>query len=286
KHFYDLGWRGINIEPIAALADEFRRQRPGDVTLAVALGAHPGTATLHLVDNLSGLSTVDEVLAREYRDRDDLRVREVSVPVRTLADVLDEYPGPVDFLKIDVEAAERAVIEGADFTRHRPRVLVVEATEPGSPTPAYQDWEPLLVAAGYRCALFDGLNRFYAADDDTEAITVLAAPANVFDVFERVYVTEQRAALAELRVLHTAETGYLRRLEDSVREAQEGRAKDVEYLETLQNALREAHQEATKTRRYVTALENRITELEAGQADAAHHIAMLEQRLGHRRADR
>jgi FkbM family methyltransferase len=283
KHFYDLGWRGINIEPIPELADEFRRQRPDDVTLAVALGARSGTATLHVVANWPGLSTVDEGLADRYHGREDLRVREVPVSVRTLSDVLDEYPGPVDFLKIDVEAAETVVIQGADFTRHRPRVLVVEATEPGSPTHAYQDWEPLLVAAGYRCALFDGLNRFYAAEDDTEALARLAAPANVFDKFERAQTVRERAALADLRVRRTAETGYLRRLEDAVREAQEGRAKDVEYLETLQNALREAHQEATKTRRYVTALENRVTELEAGQAEAASHIAMLEQRLDAKR---
>jgi FkbM family methyltransferase len=278
KHFYDLGWRGINIEPIAELADELRRQRPEDVTLAVALGALPGTTTLHLVANRPGWSTVDKDLAHRYHGQDDLRVQEVSVPVRTLADVLDEYPGPVDFLKIDVEAAERVVIEGADFTRHRPRVLVVEATEPGSTTLSYQDWEPLLDAAGYRCALFDGLNRFYAAQNDTEALRTIAAPANVFDRFEPAAVARQRAALAELGMRRTAETGYLRRLEDSVRTAQEGRAKDVDYVRTLQNALREAQYEATRTGRYVAALEKRIAELESAAVADAERIAMLRRR--------
>jgi hypothetical protein len=42
----------------------------------------------------------------------------------------------------------------------------------------------VLLDAGYRCALFDGLNRFYAQADDTEALDVLSAPANVLDDFQ------------------------------------------------------------------------------------------------------
>jgi FkbM family methyltransferase len=279
KHFYDLGWRGINIEPIPAQAADLRRARPEDVTLPIALGARAGTATLHLVANRPGWSTVDDALARTYTDRDDLRVEQVEVQQRTLADVLAEYDGPVDFLKIDVEGAERLVIEGADWTRCRPRVVVVEATEPGSPTPAYRDWEPLLVAAGYRCALFDGLNRFYADADDTEARATLAVPANVFDDYERFDVTEQREALGQARVRHAAEVAYIRRLEDAVREAQEGRAKDAELLAESHTALRDAQRGAARTGRHLAAVENRVAELETGQAAAAAHITMLERRL-------
>jgi hypothetical protein len=240
--------------------------------------------TLHLVANRPGWSTVDDELARGYLHRDDLRVEQVEVEQRTLADVLAEHPGPVDFLKIDVEGAERAVIEGADWSRCRPRVVVVEATEPGSPTPAYQDWEPLLLAAGYRCALFDGLNRFYAAADDTEAQASLAVPANVFDCYERFDVTEQRTALREAGVRHAAEVAYLRRLEDAVREAQEGRAKDAEHVEALRAAVRDAERRAARTSRYLAAVENRVAELETSQTAAAAHVAMLQRRLAALRA--
>ncbi|MEU4801431.1 FkbM family methyltransferase [Actinosynnema sp. NPDC023587] len=253
KHFYDLGWRGLNIEPIPAQADRLREARPEDVTLAVAIGASPGTATLHVVADRSGWSTLDADLATGYRA--ELRVDEVEVPVRTLADVLDEFPGPVDFLKIDVEGAEQAVIEGADWTRHAPRVVLVEATEPGSPTPSHAGWEPLMLAAGYAFVLFDGLNRFYARESDTEARTVLSAPANVFDQYVRAEHAGQRAA-------RVAEIGYIRRMESTVREAQEARVKDAAHIEELRTALREAELRLGRSNRRLAALEARLVELE------------------------
>ncbi|CCH27398.1 FkbM family methyltransferase [Actinosynnema sp. NPDC047251] len=256
KHFYDLGWRGINVEPIPEHAEKLREARPEDVTLAVALGAAGGTATLHVVEDRSGWSTLDTDLATGYRA--EFKVVEIEVEVRTLADVLDEHPGPVDFLKIDVEGAERAVIEGADWARHAPRVVVVEATEPGSPTPNHEGWEPLMLAAGYVFVLFDGLNRFYARESDAEARRVLAAPANVFDEFvpaDLVEPVDQRAA-------RVAEVGYIRRMEDALREAQEARVEDAARIEELRAALREAEQQVARSDRRLAALEARLVELE------------------------
>ncbi|HJP76809.1 MAG TPA: FkbM family methyltransferase [Pseudonocardiaceae bacterium] len=276
KHFYDLGWRGINIEPIPAVAAALRAARPQDVTLQIALGAQAGDIELHLVTDKEGWSTTDDTLAESYRG--ELRIQDVPVRMRTLADVLTEYPGPVDFLKIDVEGAEEAVLRGADWTVHRPRVVVVEATKPGSPTPVHQSWDPLLVEAGYRCVLFDGLNRFYAQESDTEAREVLAAPANIFDDYETVDVAQRRAAFTEYRMKRAAEVGYVLQLEDTLREAQEGRIKDAEYVRQLQDALRDAGLDGNRTARYAAALEARIAELEKANALAQETIAQLKQR--------
>ncbi|GHG05027.1 MULTISPECIES: FkbM family methyltransferase [Amycolatopsis] len=262
KHFYDLGWRGINVEPEPTLAAELDRARPEDVNLRVAVGAKPGTTVLHAVDGQWGRATIDDSLAAQYRE--DWAVRDIEVPVVTLAALLDEHPGPVDFLKIDVEGAERAVIEGADWTRHRPRVLLVEATEPGSPKPAHHGWEPMLLDAGYRCALFDGLNRFYAQSGDADALTALSAPANVFDDYEPHAVVLLRE---ETRQSRPAEVAYIRRLEAAVKTAEEGRAELGEQLEDHRRQLEQARRQAEETRRRSAALEHRVAELEA-QLDA------------------
>src|SRR6478609_4220661 len=37
-----------------------------------------------------------------------------------------------------------------------------------SSEPAWQDWEPFLIAQGYRFVLFDTLNRFYVAQEQSE----------------------------------------------------------------------------------------------------------------------
>jgi len=63
----------------------------------------------------------------------------------------------------------------------RPRVIVVEAVFPMSFRPTHSEWEPTILAAGYRCALFDGINRFYAQAGDQEALRALSFPACELD---------------------------------------------------------------------------------------------------------
>ena len=73
------------------------------------------------------------------------------------------------------------MLASADWERHRPRVVLVEAVD-GDGRPTHEAWEPALLGAGYRLALFDGLNRFYCRDEDAERLLPrLAAPANVLD---------------------------------------------------------------------------------------------------------
>ena len=87
----------------------------------------------------------------------------------------------IDFLKIDVEGAERDVLLGADFRTWRPRVVVVEATEPGARTPNFEGWEPLLLEQNYLFASFDGLNRYYVRSEDRDLIGELQVPVSCFD---------------------------------------------------------------------------------------------------------
>lgn len=47
--------------------------------------------------------------------------------------------------------------------------------------PSHQEREPHILAAGYGLALFDGLNRFYAREDEPALRERLAVPANGLD---------------------------------------------------------------------------------------------------------
>lgn len=255
KYFYEAGWDGINVEPIPELVEKLRRDRPRDATLAVAVGERPDRATLHVVAPEWGWSTVDGQLARGYREDRHWAVNEIEVEVVNLAAMLDEHPGDVDFLKIDVEGAELDVIAGGDWSRHRPRVLVVEATEPGTSIRSHQEWEPILVEAGYRCALFDGLNRFYADAGDEEALTRLAAPASVLDAYERYTRKLERDN-------QIGTVAYVRRLEEELRQQREARAADDSYMRELEAELGIVRLRAVRAESRSAALENRIAELE------------------------
>ena len=60
---------------------------------------------------------------------------------------------------------ETAVLKGLDLARHRPWIVLLEATLPNTQTVSHEAWEPLLTAHGYHFAYFDGLNRFYVAGE-------------------------------------------------------------------------------------------------------------------------
>jgi hypothetical protein len=111
-------------------------------------------------------------------------VAELKVPVRPLAAVCEEHVrGEIHFLKIDVEGFEGEVLQGMDFGRWRPWVLVIEATLPGSRETSHDTWEHLVTGQRYRFAWFDGLNRYYVAEEHAELLDAFKVQPNVFDAF-------------------------------------------------------------------------------------------------------
>lgn len=201
KAFYDRGWCGINVEPVAAWFDRLAQQRPRDVNLQVAAGEHAGHLTLHDVEG-TGLSTADAQQAQAYR-QEGLAVQSREVPVLTLNDIWHRHAQgrEVHFLKIDVEGAERAVLQGLDLTRFRPWVILLEATRPRSTESTHQEWEHLLLSRGYQFVWFDGLNRFYVADERQSLRHLLAQPPSVHDNCMRFTERFLRDDVADYAVL-------------------------------------------------------------------------------------
>src|SRR6266487_1233476 len=66
RAFYDRGWSGINIEPVAAYWERLCRSRPRDVNLNFAAGASDGERDFFIVDN-TGLSTLGGTIAERHR---------------------------------------------------------------------------------------------------------------------------------------------------------------------------------------------------------------------------
>lgn len=180
-HFSLAGWSGVNIEPIPGYFQELAAARPRDVNLQVALGSAPGRCVLHHVPG-TGLSSSSAAHAWSGATTRGVVVDEIEVEVTTLDHVWDAHvTSGVEFLKIDVEGAEDDVLAGLDLARHRPEVIVIESNLPDSMEQSYAHWEPRVVGSGYRFALYDGLNRWYAAEEHPEHLDRLAAPLNTAD---------------------------------------------------------------------------------------------------------
>ncbi len=208
RAFYDRGWSGVNVEPLAEPAAQIAAVRPRDVTLRLALGAAPGELAFYEVAG-TGLSTLDPAAAEAARAAGHA-VRETVVTVRTLAEICRLHAAPeIHFLKIDVEGAERAVLEGADLEAYRPWIILAEATAPLSTRAVHAGWEPLLLAADYAFVWFDGLNRYYVSRERLEQLGgCFRVQPNVFDGYLRAsdsgLVRRVDMAEAEGRTLRAA----------------------------------------------------------------------------------
>jgi FkbM family methyltransferase len=176
KHFYDSGWHGINVEPLQGCYKRLAAARTRDLNLHMGLSNREGSLTFHEVPLGDGWSTFSAALADSFRQQ-NIAVIEHSVPVSTLANILEKHAkGTIDFLKIDVEGHEREVIEGGDWQRWRPRVVLVEAGDPSS-------WEPTLLAASYLFAAFDGINRYYVRGEEPQLLGAFQRPVCSLDDF-------------------------------------------------------------------------------------------------------
>jgi FkbM family methyltransferase len=186
--FYLRGWSGITVEPNPWLAQLTEAVRPRDHRIDSLLGAAPGEAMYHLVDEFHGLSTTVERHAQAAGQKFGKAVKAFPVPVTTLKAACHKHAvQQIDFLKIDVEGAEQAVLEGNDWARFRPKVIVVEALAPVTLEPAWEHWEPILIANGYRFGFFDGLNRYYADEDQPAVRSLLAKKPPSFSGVPQVH---------------------------------------------------------------------------------------------------
>lgn len=191
KHFYDLGWRGINVEPVESLHVELLRQRPRDINLCVGLGEQPGELEFGQVESNPGLSTFNSTLDANNTGA-GLAVLRRRVPIRTLADVCEEFVDvEIDFLKVDVEGFEGQVFRGNDWSRFRPKVIVAESN-------FSEQWHDYVEAQDYTQTLTDGLNRFYCRNDLLDSIGVrMRRPAiHAIDAYDPWYYVGQLQAMA------------------------------------------------------------------------------------------
>ena len=287
KFFYDLGWRGINVEPIRSHWEAFEEARPRDANLNAALSDRAGTARFYECTTDTALSTMDPAQAAELNRR-NLPIREYDVPMLTLDRIIEEHsPATIDFLKIDVEGAEAMVLAGVDLSRHRPRVLVIEATKPATPVDDWDRiddianwaaWEPKVLSAGYQFAYYDGLSRFYVRDEDAALAQRLRLPPGVYD---RIEYPETML----LRQDHAARGELIERLEKNLRVSEADRAARLEVIQRLEAMLQTCEADRAARVGVIDQLKD-VMRLRQDHAARGELIERLEQNLRVSEADR
>ena len=268
KLFYDHGWHGINLEPQSAYFASLCAARPRDINLQLAADREAASRVFHRIDG-TGLSTFDAEIAARHRTN-GWSVAEETVDTRPLVEICEQHRphDPIHFLKIDVEGAEGDVLAGADFRRFRPWIVLVEATLPLSQEES-RAWEPLLTSQGYSFAWFDGLNRFYLADEKKDELGKhFHVQPNVFDnaFYPPVYFL-QRAKHAEQELQQALEQAAQQTQHVHERAAQEiqlAREQATHVREQAAQEIQLAHEQATHVR------EQAAQEIQLAHEQAAH----------------
>ena len=179
KLLYDMkNANGINIEPIEEFYTLTCKERPRDITIQTALGAEAGRMKMYVQSGLSTL--IEDNMVSE-------NVPTIEVSITTLKNVCEEYipdRREYSFLKVDVEGFEKEVLLGADFSKYRPNVIVMESTLPNTSIPCYDNWEYILLENDYHFAYKRGVNRYYIANEHEELNLKFLELNNIDDMYD------------------------------------------------------------------------------------------------------
>lgn len=128
--FYQLGWRGINIDAMPGSMTHFRRFRPRDINLETPV-SNSGTTLPYYVFNEPALNSFSRALSKERENQNSGYFIQCEISLKTvkLAEILAKHLPPntlIDFLSIDVEGLDFEVLKSNDWDRYRPKVILVE----------------------------------------------------------------------------------------------------------------------------------------------------------------
>lgn len=152
-YFYARGWRGLNIEPDPAGADLIRRYRPRDIVVNLGVGIEPSMLTFFRF-NEPALNTFDADLARErLKDAAYRIVEEKKIEVDRLDRIFAMHlPAgqTIDFMSVDAEGADLAVLKSNDWGRFRPAYVVAETLNLELAAMSSNETVAFMCDAGYR----------------------------------------------------------------------------------------------------------------------------------------
>lgn len=172
--FEQRGWHCLLVEPIPALVEEIRQHRSSPV-VNCAVSDREGTASFFVAENLEQMSTLDLTSDRlGWIEELGGAIKEITVRTATLDSLLAEAGFPeIQFITIDVEGHELAVLEGFSLETHRPRIVIIEDNA-ASDDPRSSGGDPRvgrhMSQHGYVHFRRTGVNEWYAHESDTDLV--------------------------------------------------------------------------------------------------------------------
>jgi FkbM family methyltransferase len=151
------GWTGVLVEPVPECCEKLRAERQGSRIFQNALGSPDQRGTLRL-SIPGGASELTSALKEGEQAGADDEVFEAELI--TLTEVLDAAEVPqLDYLSLDLEGMELEALQGLDFKRFKPDLIIVEDRLDRLSRHRF------LKATGYKLVRRNGSNNWYVPAD-------------------------------------------------------------------------------------------------------------------------
>ena len=129
-YFYKLGWRGINIDATPGVMRAFNKIRPADINIEAPISSKRQTLTFYMF-NEPALNGFSKLLSEQRNNTSQAYniTRTIDLDTFTLSEVLAKHLPEgqlIDFMSIDVEGLDLDVLLSNDWSRFRPKVVLVE----------------------------------------------------------------------------------------------------------------------------------------------------------------
>jgi len=171
--FYERGWHGINIDAQAECMENYHKFRKRDLNLIATLSDTDNLpTTLYLKGELTSNSAESVQWLKQSQNLQFEERKVATSRFDTLIASQTDFSMPVDvhWLKVDVEAHEKEVLSGMDWSTFRPWVVMVESTLPTSTTPSHETFEHIFLENNYKFFGLFTINRIYLAEEKAEEL--------------------------------------------------------------------------------------------------------------------
>lgn len=126
-NLYQKGWKGINIEPNEESVKTFKKMRPRDINLNLAISNMKNLCNYYKFRD-PALNTTDIQICKLREKQGYKYIEKKIIQTQTLNQIFLEYckNKSIDLLKIDVEGNELDVLHSNNWNKFIPKVIICE----------------------------------------------------------------------------------------------------------------------------------------------------------------
>lgn len=132
-YYFSLrGWKGICIDPNPELIPLYKSMRRDDIFVNSAIGSNEGNLNYYMLnDKFSSMNTLNHDFLVQNNVENQIK-KVIEIPVQSLKSILDKTLSPndrLDFFDVDVEGYDLEVLKTNDWTKYRPKIVIVESDQ-------------------------------------------------------------------------------------------------------------------------------------------------------------